>query len=156
MSGVQSGEEKWATQAHQTADPVNERTKELPTEDVERAVELYQYDPTGCSPARDLFHSPRVVTRFEASSSRDAFGGTLVGVVPIRAGSNCGALSFSASRSNLGKFVQSTGTGGFRNEPTVYSRGRGPIQVLLAAPPFGAVRVRNDRSVRQATDGRPP
>ena len=56
-----------------------------------------------------------MVTRFEVSSSRAAPGGTLVGVVPIRAGSNCGTLSFSASCSNLGNFVQSTVNISFRN-----------------------------------------
>jgi hypothetical protein len=91
--------ENQAIQAHQTAVPVNEKVKELPAEDVERAVELYQYGPKGL-PA-DLVHSPSVVTKGEVSSTRRALGGTLVGVVPIRAGSNCGALSICASRSNL-------------------------------------------------------
>ena len=132
---------------------MNENTKELPTEDVERAVELYQYDPAGVSGPPDLFHSPAVVIRFEVSSSRCALNGTLVGVVPIRAGSNCGALSSSASRPNLGSFVQSTGMRGFRNVLTVCNRGRGLIQVLLADPPLVVVCFRD---ARQATGGRPP
>jgi len=87
---------------------VNENIKELPTDDVELAVELYQTDPPGgLSAPRDLLHSPRVVTTFEVSSTRHAFGGTFVGVVPTRAGSKCGAPSSGASRSNLRTFVRS-------------------------------------------------
>lgn len=94
---------KWAiSRTHQTAVPTNEKTTELLVEDVERAVELYQYDPKTLSAPRVLFHSPMVVTKREVSSTKHAPGETLVGVVPVWAGSNSKALSFTASRSSLG------------------------------------------------------
>ena len=95
--------EEWAIRAHHTAVPKNEKTKVLLTNDVETAVELHQYDPKGVLSAPfDISHLPLVVIRGKVPSIKHALGGMLVGVVPIWVGSNLGALSFTASRSNLG------------------------------------------------------
>ena len=66
------------------------------TNDVERVVELYQYDPKGLLSAQlDIFHLPLVVIKGEVPSIKHALGGMLVGVVPIRVGSKFGVLSLT-------------------------------------------------------------